>query len=542
MQAVAEQFDYIPVALIDESPTNPRQHFHNMEDLIADVRQRRRIIQPLLLRPRGERYEVIAGARRLRAARAVDLEKVPALISDMPDLEVLELQLIENLQREDVHPIEEARAYRLLMEKGRYTVADVAVKTGKEESYIYRRLKLNDLIPDAQKACYDDALNPAMAEKLARLQRADQHRALQLIINPNGWIKTARDLQQWMEREVFLDLHSAPWDTNDATLLPQAGACNSCPKRTGFTPMLFPELKKHDTCTDPVCFRQKQVAAVNRKRDSLREKHPELMELTSDYQSKDRPYLYSFQQYTAKEAKSMPEAVPALVVDGSNAGDVVYIVPGERRGHQLSAAQKEAERKRRDEERLKQKVQFAQVEKLLGFTAVNPTEMLRFLAARFWEKAGSDLSRVILRRRELEAVKKKHTYGVSIDRKAPIAQQLASMDADALQGLLLEIALGAYNSYSEDAIAKAAEICEVDLATTEKEVRAKEKDAKAKAKKAKSAKPKRGVCQKCGCTMTTPCMTDAGPCAWTDKTETLCTACAQKPKKSSRRKAAGGAK
>lgn len=87
MQVVAERFDYIPVALIDESPTNPRQHFHNMEDLIADVRQRRRIIQPLLLRPRGERYEVIAGARRLRAARAVELEKVPALISEMPDLE-----------------------------------------------------------------------------------------------------------------------------------------------------------------------------------------------------------------------------------------------------------------------------------------------------------------------------------------------------------------------------------------------------------------------------------------------------------------------
>lgn len=486
---LAERFDYIPVALIDESPTNPRQHFHNMEDLIADVRQRRRIIQPILLRPKGDRYEVIAGARRLRAARAVDIEKIPALISEMGDLEVLELQLIENLQREDVHPVEEARAYRLLMEKGGYTVADVAVKTGKEEPYIYRRLKLNDLIPAAQKACYANTLNPSMAEKLARLQSADQARALKLIENEHGWIKTTRDLQQWMEREIFLDLHSAPWDMNDTDLVSTAGSCNNCPKRTGFTPMLFPELKKHDTCTDPVCFREKQAAAVERKRQEMRAKHPEMVELSTNYQSKDRPYLYAFTHYSAKEAKKLPDAVPGLVVDGSSAGDVVYIVPSEKRFS--SGASKDAERKRREQERIRQLVQFAQVERLIEFATVNPLEMLRFLAGRLWEKEGSDLSSLVLRRRKLNALKVNHTSGYNqVDKKRPIAEQLAQMDAQQLQGLILEIALGSYNSYSDEAIATAAAICEVDLGAIEKEVQAQDKAAKKK--KEKASKPKKG--------------------------------------------------
>lgn len=489
----AEHFDYIPVALIDESPTNPRQHFHNMEDLIADVRQRRRIIQPVRLRPKGDRFEAIVGARRLRAARAAELEKIPAVISDMSDIEVLELQIIENLQREDVHPIEEARAYRLLMEKGHYTVADVAVKTGKDEGYIYRRLKLNDLVAAAQEACYANKLNPSMAEKLARLQAADQVRALKLIVSDHGWIKTARDLQQWMEREIFLDLHSAPWDMNDADLVPTAGACNDCPKRTGFTPMLFPELKKHDTCTDPTCFRSKQAAAVERQRQDLKAKHPQMVELTSDYQNKNQPYLYAFQHYTAKEAKKLPDAVPALVVDGSSAGDVVYIVPSEKRFS--STGDKEAEKKRREQERIRQLTQFAQVKKLLEFIVVNPSEMLRFLASRLWEKAGSDLSSLVLRRRNLAAVKIERSYGgVARDNKKPIAEQIANMNELQLQQLILEIALGSYNQYSEEAIAAAAAICEVDLGAIEKAVQAQDKAAKKK--KAKAAKPKKERCRK----------------------------------------------
>lgn len=524
-----EIFDYVPLDRLQESPTNPRQHFHNMEDLIADVKQRRRIIQPLLVRPRGSDYEIIAGARRFRAARAAGLEKVPVLITPMGDLEVLELQLIENLQREDVHPIEEARAYRLLMQKGHYSVADVAVKTGKEESYIYRRLKLNDLIPAAQQAFYEQVLNPAMAEKLARLQAADQKRALQMCTG-HGWIKTARDLQQWMEREIFLDLHAAPWDTSDKSLVPAAGACNVCPKRTGFTPMLFPELKKHDTCTDPSCFQVKRTAAVELKRKDLQAKHPDLVELTTNHQSKDRPYAYSYRQYTAKEAKTMPDAKPALIVDGSNAGDVVYIVKSGS-----SPQEKEASRKQREEERMCQKVQFAQVERLIELATVNPLQMLRFLATRYWERAGSDLSRLILKRRNLEAVQIKGAHSTQYDRKTPIAEQLAKMPSEALQGLIVEIALGGYNSYNDEAIAKAAVICEVDVAAIEKTVREAEK--KSKAKRAKNAKPKRGVCRKCKCTMTTPCMTEAGPCAWTDKTQTLCTACVVKPKTKTKKQA-----
>lgn len=238
-----------------------------------------------------------------------------------------------------------------------------------------------------------------------------------------------------------------------------------------------------------MCFREKQAAAVERKRQEMKAKHPELVELSTNYQSKDHPYLYAYTHYSAKEAKKLPAAVPGLVVDGSSAGDVVYIVPGEKRFS--SGASKDAEKKRREQERIRQLVQFAQVERLLEFATVNPLEMLRFLAGRLWEKAGSDLSSLVLRRRQLNALKVKHTSGYNqVDKKRPIAEQLAQMDAQQLQGLILEIALGSYNSYSDEAIAAAAAICEVDLGAIEKEVQAQDKAAKKK--KEKASKPKKG--------------------------------------------------
>ena len=141
-------FFSIPLSSLHESPTNPRKHFNeaSLAELAANVKEVG-VLQPLLVRQFGANgdYEIIAGARRFRAARLAGIAEVPVHCKQLTDSQVLEIQLIENLQREDVHPLEEALGYRQLLTMAGYTVQDIAAKVAKDESYVYRRLKLTDL-------------------------------------------------------------------------------------------------------------------------------------------------------------------------------------------------------------------------------------------------------------------------------------------------------------------------------------------------------------------------------------------------------------
>lgn len=150
------------VKTLHPSPTNPRKSFpeDKMAELIESVK-RVGVMQPLLVRnwpadyPHTGSdfpfYEVVAGERRYRAAVAAGLTLVPVLVRDLSDGEVLELQMIENLQREDIHPIEEAEGYQLMMDRQGYTADTLAEKLGKSRSYIFGRLKLLALDEEARR-------------------------------------------------------------------------------------------------------------------------------------------------------------------------------------------------------------------------------------------------------------------------------------------------------------------------------------------------------------------------------------------------------
>src|SRR5437868_12466004 len=107
------------------------------------------VLAPLLVRQLDDsKYEVVAGARRLRAAKIAELQNVPVRIVKLTDAEAIEAQCVENLQREDIHPLEEALGFKSLLELGEpYNIAHIAARSGKSDAYIYGRLRLADLIP-----------------------------------------------------------------------------------------------------------------------------------------------------------------------------------------------------------------------------------------------------------------------------------------------------------------------------------------------------------------------------------------------------------
>lgn len=124
----------IPLSLLVESSTNPRQHFAE-DDLneLAETIRKSGVLQAILVRPKEERLEAVFGARQYRASLLAGKETIPALVREMSDFEVLEAQLVENLQRRDVHPMEEAEGYKrlLMLTDPTYTVEQIAAKVGK---------------------------------------------------------------------------------------------------------------------------------------------------------------------------------------------------------------------------------------------------------------------------------------------------------------------------------------------------------------------------------------------------------------------------
>ena len=153
---VLPDFRSLPITQLVESSTNPRRTFDpaKKKEPAASIRAQG-ILVPLIIRKLpSEQYEVIAGARRFRAAQLAGLEDVPVRIVVLDDAQHLEFQLIENAQREDVHPYEEAAAYKALLEmtSPQFDVSAIASRVGKSIGHIYARLKLADLIPEASGA------------------------------------------------------------------------------------------------------------------------------------------------------------------------------------------------------------------------------------------------------------------------------------------------------------------------------------------------------------------------------------------------------
>lgn len=290
---------------LHESPFNPRKTFVGIAELAANIIAEGRIHQPLLVRPRMANptapdpddmfhgYEIVFGHRRYRAAEPAGLKTVPCMVRAMTDAEARSAQIAENLQRDDVHPIEEAEGFQALMDDDQLSADDIAQKVGKSRSYVYGRLKLLQACDEVRTSCLAGTIGSEVALLIARLRTPKlQEKALAAIRKDtsqaarldDGGARSFRHIRDLLAEKFTLSLKDAIFPRDDATLLPGAGVCAACPKRTANAPE-FADLARSqrdgehrhytkaggpDVCTDPDCWAAKKQAHLVREADKLR--------------------------------------------------------------------------------------------------------------------------------------------------------------------------------------------------------------------------------------------------------------------------------
>lgn len=261
-------FGKFNLSYIRISSTNRKRFSAEKLQQLADSAREKGIVQPILIRPvestdaAPQRYEIIAGERRYRASIMAGLPYIPAICRAMSDHDAIELQILENLQREDPHPLEEAEGYERLMLTHGYTADQLADRLKKSRSYIYGRLKLCALALDVREPFLNDEISASTALLIARIPVPKlQSQALAEILRPqwNGDAMSYRAAALHVQSRYTLALSSAPFELADAKLLASAGACTSCPKRAGNQPILYPDVDAN-LCTDPDCFAEKRAA------------------------------------------------------------------------------------------------------------------------------------------------------------------------------------------------------------------------------------------------------------------------------------------
>jgi ParB family chromosome partitioning protein len=343
----ATEYRELPLSLLNESKTNPRRAFDetSLKELADSIRSQG-VLSPLLVRPLTENgFEIVAGARRFRAAQMAEQTTVPVRIKLMSDAEVLEAQLVENLIRAEIHPMEEAEGFaRLLaLEEPKYSIEQIAAKVGKHPSFVASRLKMTDLTKPVVEAFYASEIGVGHALLLAKLPADQQQQALSVCFkevynggsNPARILLPVRNLQFWIETNVLLILKDAPFDKRDAQLVATVGSCADCPKRTGHNKLLFGDDlgKQGDQCTDPRCYNAKLAAHVAKAVAAK----PSLVQISTAYggQKEGSPVLPR-NKYTAirddkpnsKDDAQRPEfkvcrfTAEAIITEGSDIGTI----------------------------------------------------------------------------------------------------------------------------------------------------------------------------------------------------------------------------
>lgn len=312
-----EQVLRIPLGLLDPSATNrPNRSGFDAKSIgeLAESIRVPGIIEPLIVRPKpGGRHEIVCGERRWTAAKLLKLDTVPCVVRSMTDEQARKVQIIENLQREGLHPVEEAQGYADLIAQrtpeGKVinTIDSVAKDIGKSPAFVYGRLKLLEMPQVALDASLNGKMSASVAllaaripdPKLARkaaLEVLDpggtgdgeerQKRALDKDIEPMSY----RAAKEHIQNNYMKRLRQAKFDREDEELVPVemvngerrcGGKCSDCPWRTGNLRLLLPGESQErlradgepiatDVCTNPACFKRKTEAAW--KRDNAKAK------------------------------------------------------------------------------------------------------------------------------------------------------------------------------------------------------------------------------------------------------------------------------
>ncbi len=259
--------------------TNPRKHFdeERSKELIESIRKHG-IMVPLIVREKKgalNQFELISGERRFKAAQALKLAAVPAIIKDLNDEQVLETQLIENLQRNDLTPLEEASGFKALMDKCKCTQEDIAKKIGKTQGYIAARISLLDLRQDFQKLLDEDKLLPGHIKFMANFKGSNKILDNLLKRMKDLWkhseMITVREFETLcidVTRRQTKQLYKSTYAGDDNPLF-DLKACEKC-QWNKTANIGYEGIKKR--CFNPECFNEKQSTIRRAEAERIRAK------------------------------------------------------------------------------------------------------------------------------------------------------------------------------------------------------------------------------------------------------------------------------
>jgi ParB/RepB/Spo0J family partition protein len=283
--APAERTKMVGLGLIRPMARNPRGEVGDVTELASSIKSQG-VVVPLLVRLLGPQdggddrvsYEVVSGHRRLKAAKEAGLDAVPCDVREMNEVQALELNLTEQINRKDLTPLEEGSACRSLQEISGYTVGQVAQRLGQSPSWVVRRLTLCDLAPEVQDALTKGVLRLTVAQAIAALPaQALQVKAFQRVAK--AWGAGAEsdftvDLDlQVIRDEICRPLKGSAWKLTDELLVPEAGACSVCPHNSANAKMpgLFDSGKAAPQCANPSCYDDKARAVWAKKSEKAKE-------------------------------------------------------------------------------------------------------------------------------------------------------------------------------------------------------------------------------------------------------------------------------
>lgn len=316
----------------------------DLQELAASIRAQG-LLEPIVVRPVGDRFRLIAGERRLRATKLAGLVEIDAAVREYTDRQALEATVTENLQREDLHPLEEASGVAALIAGGQ-DYREVARTLGKSLGWVAKRARLANLSP-SWRALVANRKSPvsrwsgAHLELLAALDQAGQDHFLK---HDGAWMlhrdavtvdQLARSLAHYTR-----ELRRFAWKLDDASLLPAAGACATCPKRSSHYPGLFDDAATNgasgkqksndagDRCLDAVCFNAKNEAFMARRASELKAEHGSVVFVRNGY-TDEKPPAFTHGKVEerhefAQAKKGDAGAVPLLVVAGDGVGTISF--------------------------------------------------------------------------------------------------------------------------------------------------------------------------------------------------------------------------
>ncbi len=248
------QVQNLSIDSVVPDPQQPRKTFDGDSlQLLSQSIKEYGVLQPITVRRSGRDYIIVMGERRYRASKLAGQKTIPVIVREYTDNDVLEVQIIENLQRRDVEPTEEAEAITFLMD--RYDPAEIAKRLGRTENFVRQRLKLAGLIEGFKHYVRNGEMTISLGVAVAFFEPGEQQMMLESLEGEFSLQKVKR----MVDNQTF-DLANAAFDLSDRTLLPKAGACTVCPFNAANQGDLFGNGKM--VCTRTACFENKKTRTL----------------------------------------------------------------------------------------------------------------------------------------------------------------------------------------------------------------------------------------------------------------------------------------